>query len=161
MANPFAGSRFYARMGNVFMQPMWSVLHPPVGFAILTTRGRKSGQPRRQNVRAIREDERVVVVAMMGERAQWLKNARAHPEVTLKLHDGTYRGVAHEVTEPDERAWAETLYVETVVRNDYFDYASYEWAFPGRRAIIEAHRHWFDEGIPVIVEIGSMPGVSP
>jgi len=112
-------------------------------------------------VRAIREDERVVVVAMMGERAQWLKNTRAHSEVTLKLHDGTYRGVAHEVTEPDERAWAETLYVETVVRNDYFDYASYEWAFPGRRARIEAHGHWFDEGIPVIVEIGSMPGVSP
>ncbi len=157
MANPFAGSRFYARMGNVWMRPMWGMLRPPVGFAILTTTGRTSGQPRRQCVRAIRGDDRVIVVAMMGERAQWLKNARADPEVTQKLHDGTYRGVAHEVSEPTEREWAERLYIETVVRNDYFDYAAYEWAFPTRQAIIEVHRRWFDDGIPVVVKIGSMP----
>src|SRR5437870_12775321 len=109
MANPFAGSRFYARMGNVFMRPMWSMLRPPVGFASLTTRGRKSGQSRRQCVRAIREDDRVVVVAMMGERAQWLKNARAEPQVTLKLHDGAYHGTAHALSEPAKRGWAERL----------------------------------------------------
>jgi len=157
MANPFAGSRFYARMGNVFMRPAWTMLRPPVGFAILTTKGRKSGQPRRQNVRAIREDDRVVVVAMMGKRAHWLKNARADPQVTLKLHDGTYRGITHEVTEPAEREWAERLYVETIVRNDYFDYASYEWSFPTRRNIVKAHRRWLNHGSPVVIEIGSMP----
>ncbi len=157
MPNPLAGSRFYARMGNLWTRPMWGMLRPPVGFAILTTKGRKSGQPRSQCVRAIREDDRVVVVAMMGERAQWLKNARADPQVTLKLHDGRYRGTAHEVTEPAEREWAETLYADTVVRNDYFDYAAYEWAFPRRRAIVEAHRRWFDEGIPMVVQMGPMP----
>lgn len=134
---------------------MWSALRPPVGFAVLTTRGRKSGQPRRQCVRAIREDDRVVVVAMMGERAQWLKNARAHPEVTLKLYDGTYRGTAHEVSESTEREWAERLYVQTIVRNDYFDYATYEWSLPLRARIKKAHQRWFDEGIPVIIDIES------
>jgi len=158
MANPFAGSRFYARMGNVFMRPMWSMLRPPVGFAILTTRGRKSGQPRRQCVRAIRQDNRVVIVAMMGERAQWLRNARAGPEVKLKLHDGTYVGTAHEVTERAEREWAERLYVETIVRNDYFDYAAYEWGLPSRRNIVKGHRRWFNEGIPIVVDTGSRPG---
>ncbi|HEU4759655.1 MAG TPA: nitroreductase family deazaflavin-dependent oxidoreductase [Dehalococcoidia bacterium] len=58
---------------------MWTKLRPPEGFAVLTTIGRKSGKPRRQSVRAIRQDDRVVVVAMMGQRAQWLKNIRANP----------------------------------------------------------------------------------
>ena len=133
------------------------MLRPPVGFAILTTRGRNSGQARRQCVRAIREDNRVVVVAMMGERAQWLKNARAHPEVTLKLYDGTYQGTAHEVSESAEREWAESLYVQTIIRNDYFDYAAYEWGVPTRHRIVEAHRKWIGEGMPVIIDIEARP----
>ncbi len=152
MANPMAGSRFYARLGNVFTRPTWTLLGPPRGFAVITTTGRRSGKARRQSVRAIRDGDRVVVVAMMGERAQWLKNVRADPRVTIRLPGGTFEGLAHEATDGDERRWAEEVYVQTIVPNDYVDYPAYEWGFPSRRKIIGAHEKWIREGIPVVIE---------
>ena len=103
MPNPLAGSIFYARLGNAFTRPLWSLLGPPKGFAILTTTGRKTGKPRRQSVRAIRESDRIVVVAMMGERAQWLKNVRSNPKVTVRLWGETITGLAHAVHDEAER----------------------------------------------------------
>jgi deazaflavin-dependent oxidoreductase (nitroreductase family) len=132
---------------------MWRLLGPPEGFAVLTTTGRKSGEPRSQSVRAIRKDRRVALVAMMGERAQWLKNIRANPRVSIKLKAGVRQGLAHQVTDSAEREWARNAYVDTHVRNDTFDYAVYEWGLPTRRNVEEAHRKWFDAGIPVIIEL--------
>ncbi len=160
MPNPLAGSRFYARLGNVFTRPTWSLLRPPEGFGVLTTIGRKSGKPRRQSVRAIREGQRVVIVAMMGERAHWLRNVRSHPHVTVKLRDGIMEGIAHEVTDDAERQWAAKMYVETTVPNDYLDYVVYEWGIPTRRKITEAHARWFEDGVPVTVDI-SDPAKEP
>ena len=157
MPNPLAGSRLYARIGNVFTRPAWSLLGPPRGFAVLTTTGRRSGKPRRQSVRAIRDGDRVVVVAMMGERAQWLKNGRANPKISLRLHEGTFAGTVREVTDPSEREWARRVYVQTTVANDYFDYAAYEWGLPTRGKIERAHARWFDGGVPVIADIGGEP----
>ena len=155
MANPLAGSRFYARLGNAFTRPVWSILPPPLGFGILTTIGRKTGKLRRQSVRAIRQGDRIVVVAMMGERAQWLRNIRTNPHVTLRLKDKTAPGLAHEVLSDTERKWAADAYIGTTVPNDYLDYAVYEWGFPTRRKIQAAHRSWFEEGVPVIIEAQS------
>jgi len=154
MANPLAGSRFYARLGNFFTRPAWTWLSPPKGFGVLTTIGRKSGRTRRQSIRAIREGQRIVVVAMMGERAQWLKNTRSDPRVTIKLSDGTLEGIARGVVDDREREWAAAIYADTVVANDRFDYVAYEWRFPTKRKIIEAHKRWFEEGVPVIIETG-------
>ncbi len=154
-ANPLAGSRFYARLGNAFTRPLWTKLRPPEGFAVLTTIGRKTGRPRRQSVRAIHRGDRIVVVAMMGERAQWLKNIRANPQVTLRLRDQTIQGQAHEVLNDPEREWAANAYIGTTVPNDYLDYAVYEWCFPTRRKIEAAHRSWFEEGLPVIIEVNA------
>jgi deazaflavin-dependent oxidoreductase (nitroreductase family) len=148
-----AGSRFYARLGNVFTRPMWRLLGPPEGFAVLTTTGRKSGEPRSQSVRAIQEDRRVSLVAMMSEKAQWLKNIRANPSVSIKLKSGVRHGLAHQVTDPAEREWARNVYVDTHVPNDTFDYAVYEWGLPTRRNVEKAHKKWFDAGIPVIIEL--------
>ena len=153
MPNTFAGSRFYARLGNVFTRPMWSLLATPEGFAILTTTGRKTGLTRRQSIRAIRRGDIVVAVAMMGERAQWLRNVRANQGVTLKLNDGTHRGVAHEATAASETEQANDIYVNSTVSHDYVDYAVYEWGFPTRDNVRKAHQKWFDAGIPVIIQL--------
>ncbi len=153
MPNPFAGSRFYARLGNVFTRPTWSLFAPPEGFAILTTTGRKTGLPRRQSIRAIRRGDIVVAVAMMGERAQWLRNVRADQEVTLKVHDGTHRGVAHEATDASETELANDIYMSSTVSHDYVDYAVYEWGFPTRDNVRKAHQEWFDAGVPVIIQL--------
>ena len=153
MPNPFAGSRFYVRLGNAFTRPMWSLFAPPEGFAILTTTGRKTGLTRRQSIRAIRRSDIVVAVAMMGERAQWLRNVRANPGVTLKLHDGTHPGVVHEVTDTSKMEQANDIYVNSAVSHDYVDYAVYEWGFPTRYNIRKAHQKWFDAGVPVIIRL--------
>jgi deazaflavin-dependent oxidoreductase (nitroreductase family) len=153
MANPLAGSRFFARLSNVFTRPMWRLLGPPEGFAVLTTTGRKSGEPRSQSVRAILKNRRVALVAMMGERAQWLKNIRANPRVSIKLKAGVRHGLAHEVTDPAEKEWAASTYIDTRVCIDRLDHVVYEWGLPTRRNVEQGLRKWFGAGIPVIIEL--------
>jgi deazaflavin-dependent oxidoreductase (nitroreductase family) len=155
MPNPLAGSRFYARLGNLFTRPLWRLTRPPKGFAVLTTIGRKSGLPRSQSVRAIREGDSVVVVAMMGQQAQWLKNIRADPTVTICLHEGDFRGRAREAAAGAETQWASNAYVGTIVPNDYLDYAVYCWGIPTRRKIEAAHQRWFQKGMPVIINLNA------
>ena len=169
MPNPLAGSRFYARLANVFSRPVWSILPPPLGFGILTTTGRKTGKLRRQSVRAIRQEDRIVVVAMMGERAQWLNNLRSDPRVMIRLHGGTITGIARETADEAEMEWAAGVYIGTTVPYDWLDYVSYHWWFPTRHKLEEARRRWFEEGVPVIIEAHSTatkgakpgPGATP
>lgn len=153
MPNPLAGSLFYARLGNLFTRPLWSTLPAPPGFGILTTIGRKTGRARRQSVRAIRDGDRVIVVCMMGERAAWLKNIRANPQVTIRLGSHTFRGTAREVLEPADKQRAADVYLGTTNPSDYVDYAVYHWGFPTHAKIERAHRKWFAEGIPVSINL--------
>jgi deazaflavin-dependent oxidoreductase (nitroreductase family) len=153
MANPFAGSAFYARLGNVFTRPLWSTLPAPPGFGILTTVGRRTGKPRKQSVRAIRRGDVVFVVCMMGERTQWLNNIRANPAVTIRLRDETLHGNARPIVDAEERRRAAEAYVATTGWSDYTDYVAYHWGVPTRAKIERAHRRWFEEGIPVVIEL--------
>jgi hypothetical protein len=90
----------------------------------------------------------------MGERAHWLHNIRADSQVTIRLHDETLRGRARQVLDPDERRRAAEAYIPTTGWSDYFDYIVYHWAFPTRAKIERAHRSWFEQGVPVVIELG-------
>ncbi|MBI3767837.1 MAG: nitroreductase family deazaflavin-dependent oxidoreductase [Deltaproteobacteria bacterium] len=153
MPNPLAGTKFYARVGNLITRPLWSILPAPAGFGILTTVGRRSGKARRQSVRAIRDGDQVFVVCMMGDRANWLRNIRACPEVTIRLGDRSLRGTARDIVDVAERQRAAEVYVGTTNASDYLDYAVYHWSVPTYRRVERAHRRWFDEGIPVVIEL--------
>jgi len=155
MPNPLAGSKFYARLGNLVTRPLWSILPAPPGFGIITTVGRRSGKPRPKSVRAIRQGDVVYLIAMMGERAAWVRNVRAHPEVSLRLGREILKGSVREITDPSERARAMHAYTTTVVPADYVDYAAYHWGLPTRSKIVRAHQQWFEEGIPLVVHIES------
>ena len=155
MPNPWAGSKPYAKLGNMFTRPLWGILPAPRGFGIITTVGRRSGKPRRQSVRAIRHDDVVYVVAMMGKKAAWLKNIRANPRVTMRLGKETLNGTAREITDSSERQKAMDAYTGTLVVADYFDYIAYHWGLATREKIVRAHQQWFDDGIPVIVQLES------
>ena len=155
MPNPWAGSKFYAKLGNLCTRPVWSILPAPRGFGIITTVGRRSGKPRRQSVRAIRQGDDAYLVAMMGNKAAWLKNVRAHPEVTLRLGRGISKGTVREIADPSERERAMHAYTTTVVPADYVDFLAYHWGLPTRSKIIRAHQQWFEEGIPLVVHIES------
>ncbi len=50
------------------MQLPWFSALPPRGFGVLTTKGRKTGQPRRTCVRVVRDRRTAFLVAIAGER---------------------------------------------------------------------------------------------
>lgn len=153
MPNPFAGSRGYARLSNVFMRPLFSLLPVPRGFALLTVTGRRSGRPRQRPIRAVRRDDTLFAVAMLGERSDWLRNVRKEPRVRVKIGGELHAGLAREVTETTEREAAIDAYVQDVVPADYSDYIGYHWGWPTRRGIEKAHRTWAREGIMVAIDL--------
>ncbi len=152
MPNPFAGSRSYARLSNIFMRPLFSLLPVPRGFALLTVTGRRSGRPRQRPVRAVRRDDTLYAVAMLGERSDWLRNVREEPRVGIKVGRQRYRGLAREIGDSAEQESALDIYVREVFPADYSDYAAYHWGWPTRRKIQEAHRRWAAEGVMVAID---------
>ena len=72
---------------------------------LLTTTGRKSGEPRTCALSYLEDGDRLVVVASKGGSdlpPDWLLNLRANPEVSVQV--GRYRGSARaRVASPEER----------------------------------------------------------
>ena len=62
--------------------------------AYLTTTGRRTGRPHTVELWYRRLGDVVWFVTDEPDRCDWLANARAHPDVTVRLHDETYDGVA-------------------------------------------------------------------
>jgi len=54
-------------------------------FLYLTTRGRRSGEPRRIEIWFVALEDKWYVVAELRERAGWVKNLRADPQVTFSV----------------------------------------------------------------------------
>src|SRR3954462_9919140 len=50
------------------LQLPWFTVFPPRGFGVLTTSGRRTRQPRRTCIRAVRDGNTALVVAIAGER---------------------------------------------------------------------------------------------
>src|SRR3970282_2205747 len=81
VANPFAFSRWYHKLSNIFVAPQFRVLPMPRGFVLLTVTGRRTGKRRRRPIRAIRRGDTFYAVAVLGERSDWLRNVRRQPDV--------------------------------------------------------------------------------
>ena len=105
-----------------------------VPVCLLTTVGRKSGQPRTVPLCYLREGDAVVLVASQGglpTNPQWYYNLKANPEVQIEIgkQRGAYRA---RVAGRAERARLWPKLVEL-----YADYESYQ--------------SWTDREIPVVV----------
>ena len=102
--------------------------------ALLTTTGRKTGQPRVSPLLYLRDGDRVVVVASKGgadRNPLWYLNLKADPKVTVQIKDEVLQCTARDATE-DERA---TLWPRLVeMYSDFEDYQS-----------------WTERKIPVVV----------
>jgi deazaflavin-dependent oxidoreductase (nitroreductase family) len=86
------GGRIAGRFSN---QPMM----------LLTTTGRRSGQPRVTPLLCIRDGGRFLAVASFGgddRDPQWFKNLQANPEATIELHGETIP-VQARVAAPEEK----------------------------------------------------------
>jgi deazaflavin-dependent oxidoreductase (nitroreductase family) len=91
---------------------------------VLTTTGRKSGQPRETVLTTpIEDDDRVVLVASFGgddRHPAWLLNLREHPDVELEIR-GEKRSMTARVATADEKA---ELWPQVVAKHK--GYASYQ-----------------------------------
>lgn len=77
--------------------------------ALLTTTGRKSGEPRTTPTLYLRDGDRVILPASFGGRADnptWYHNLKANPEVEVQIRSAHLRLVARDATDAErERYW--------------------------------------------------------
>jgi deazaflavin-dependent oxidoreductase (nitroreductase family) len=151
--NPLIRSPLGARALSAVHLPFF-LIHPPRGYAVLTTTGRKTGKARRRCVRAIPiEGNRVVIVAIRGApRHGWAKNLQADPEVGLRLPGGRLRGRARELA-ASERELARSAYCDAVHRFEYLEHLVWRPGRPRAESIRDLHRSWFEQGTPFVVDL--------
>jgi deazaflavin-dependent oxidoreductase (nitroreductase family) len=158
--NPFMRSAAGGRALSALMLPGFT-LHPPVGYGVLTTTGRRTGKARRRCVHAIRHGDRAYVVMIrptpaamaLPWTAAWMWNIRASPNVRLRLRDGAFAARARELTDEQELRTAREIYCNAVNPFDYVECAFHRSGCPTRARIQALHRSWFDTGIPLVVEL--------
>ena len=92
----FAVPALRAGLGPLFSTPVLGSL------MVLRTTGRKSGLPRDVPLGYAILDGCVYCIAGFGAETQWFRNIQADPAVEVVLPTATFRGVAEEVTDPDE-----------------------------------------------------------
>ena len=77
----------------------------PSGYALLETKGRKTGKPRRTPVGNGRVGNQFWIVAEHGEKASYIRNIEVNPRVRLKLRNGLrvhwHTGTAKVLSEDD------------------------------------------------------------
>jgi deazaflavin-dependent oxidoreductase (nitroreductase family) len=150
--NPLVQTPLGGRVLSASQLPLFK-LRPPIGFGVLTTTGRKTGKERSRCVRAIRRGNRAFLVAIGGESTAWLKNARANPDVELRVRGGTYAGTARELRDEPEAQAAMAAYCGTVNPFDYLECRMHRVGRPTHAKIEELHRTWFEGGVPLVVEL--------
>jgi deazaflavin-dependent oxidoreductase (nitroreductase family) len=111
-----------------------SALRNGVPICLLTTTGRKSGQPRTVPLVYMTDGDEIVLVASQGglpDDPQWYRNLVADPEVTLQFGKST-RAMRARVADTTERArlWPQL----TALYADFDSYAA-----------------WTDREIPVVI----------
>jgi F420H(2)-dependent quinone reductase len=114
------------RVGGSFLQGA------PV--ALLTTTGRKTGQPRVSPLLFLRDGDRVVLVASQGGRANnpmWYLNLKANPEVSVQIKKEVLELTARDATEAERAQYWPQL---VAMYSSFDDYQS-----------------WTDRTIPVVV----------
>jgi deazaflavin-dependent oxidoreductase (nitroreductase family) len=62
--------------------------------AYLTTSGRRSGKPHRIEIWFAVDDGRVYLLSGGRDRSDWVRNLRAHAQVTIELGDEAHSGAA-------------------------------------------------------------------
>ncbi|TXC97596.1 nitroreductase/quinone reductase family protein [Streptomyces sp. ISID311] len=97
-----AVTSFQRRIGN----PLLSRLPRQT---LLETTGRKSGLPRRTPIGGRRIGREFWFVSEYGDRSQYVRNIRAHPQVRVRIKGRWYAGTAHPVPHDDARARLKTL----------------------------------------------------
>jgi deazaflavin-dependent oxidoreductase (nitroreductase family) len=78
-------------------------------FCFLTTRGRVTGRPHEIEIWFAADGDTLYLLSGGGARSDWVRNLRADPAVTVRVHDAGYDAVARVVDDPAEERRARTL----------------------------------------------------
>lgn len=89
----------------------WLLQFTPV--MILTVRGRKSGTARHAVLEYRRHGSKVYAISVWGDRANWIQNAIAAPDVTIQFGSAGRAAKASMVTEPAEALRALYMFQRT------------------------------------------------
>jgi deazaflavin-dependent oxidoreductase (nitroreductase family) len=122
----FLYKRSGGKVGGSFLQGA------PV--ALLTTTGRKTGEPRVSPLLFLREGDRVVLVASQGGAAKhpmWYLNLKADPKVTVQIKDEVLYLTARDATEQERTEYWPKL---VAMYSSFDDYQS-----------------WTDRVIPIVI----------
>jgi deazaflavin-dependent oxidoreductase (nitroreductase family) len=93
------------RITNFFQKRVANPLMRLMPFqTLLETTGRKSGERRRTPVGGSRVGDQFWFVSEFGEKAQYVKNIKANPNVRVRLHGRWLTGTAHLVPDDDAKA---------------------------------------------------------
>lgn len=108
-------------------------------FCYLTTTGRVTGRPHEIEIwfALVPERRALYMLSGGGDRSDWVKNLRRNPEVTVRVADGRFAGLAREARDAEEDELARRLLVE-----------KYE-SSPGR---LET---WRRIALPVVVDLAN------
>ena len=93
--------------------------------ALLTTTGRKTGEPRVSPLLYLREGNRVILVASQGGAAtnpMWYLNLKANPKVTVQIKDEVLALTARDATEAERAEYWPKL---TAMYSSFDDYQSW------------------------------------
>jgi deazaflavin-dependent oxidoreductase (nitroreductase family) len=129
------------------------LVRPPKGFGVITTTGRRTGKARRRCIRVVRAGDTAYAVAIKGAGTGWFKNARANPQVRLRIGGGTFDATAREVHDPAELERARRAYCDAVNWFDYLECAMHRSGRPTREKIRDLHRTWMERGAPIAFEL--------
>jgi deazaflavin-dependent oxidoreductase (nitroreductase family) len=98
------------RMPMIFYRLGLGDLLNAIHLMVLTTRGRKSGQPRHIPVEYRRHGSKIYLISVWGERPDWYQNLIADPLATVQLGRRQFSALADPVTDPAEALRAVHLF---------------------------------------------------
>jgi deazaflavin-dependent oxidoreductase (nitroreductase family) len=106
-------------------------------FCYLTTTGRVTGRPHEIEIwfALLPETHTLYMLSGGGDRSDWVKNLRRNPDVTVRIADGRFAGLARGARDAQEDGLARRLLVE-----------KYETR-PGRL------ENWRRRALPVVVDL--------
>ena len=104
-------------------------------FLYLTTVGRRTGRPHRIEIWFAAHDGRLYLLSGGRERADWVRNLQANPQVTVELGDETHAGVARvlDAAAPDDQRARELLVAKYAATEGDLD----EWGRTSLPVVIE------------------------
>ena len=77
-----------------------------VAFCYLTTRGRVTGESHEIEIWFAASGSTIYLLAGGAEKADWVKNLRVRPEVSVRIGDRVFEGRGRLVEQTEEEAWA-------------------------------------------------------